>query len=432
MAKGIEKETKRPKKKISKKANAKEEKEVIVAPEKIENDAIVERKENKKEKKKNYNHKEAIIIMILSMIIGAGVGSIITRHICNKKNVLKEFNEVYSEIKDNYYKSVSKNSMLYSSLSGLVSGLNDRYTYVDDDKNAISEYEKATEGKFEGIGINIYLNENNQIFISSTIKDSPAEKNGIQSGDVILKMDGIEYSSENYNDFSNTISAYGKGRKIELELLRNDEIITKEFELDEVNIESVYYYKQEFNGKSIGLFVINNFADNTYDQFYNYYKEAKDEIEGIILDVRCNQDGKVEVASKIASLFLEKDSVIFNYNNKGEYEEVINKNKREITMPVVVVVNEGTMNSGELLASALKENLNIPVVGTKTYGKGLIQNMIPLANGRMILYSTKEWVTSKKQRVEEVGITPTDEIKCEQEICEIDVVINKALEIIAN
>lgn len=412
MAKEVKKETKKPRKIISKKV--KEEK--IVKESKI--------------KEKTYNSKETIIVMILSMIIGVGVGSIVTRHFCDSKKGLKEFDEVYNEIRENSYKTTSKNNLLFSSLSGLISGLNDRYAYINDDKNAIIDYEKANEGSFVGIGINIYVNEAGQIFIQSTIKDSPAEKNGIQAGDVILKMDGVEYNSSNYSDFSNTISAYKKGKKIELELLRNDETIKKEFELDLVNIESVYYYSQEKNGKTIGVFKIDNFADNTYDQFYKYYKEAEKDIDGIVIDLRCNQDGKLEVASKIASLFLEKDSIIYHNYNNGKYEEVINKEKREITIPTVVVVNEGTIHSGELLASALSENLNIPVIGTKTFGKGLSQNMIPLANGRNIMYSSKEWVTSKKNKIEEVGITPTIEIKCEEESCESDVVLDKALEVL--
>lgn len=427
MAKEVEKEAKKPRKKVSKKENLKEQpkKEVIKEEKKVE---------VKKEKKKSYNTKEVITIMILSMIIGLGVGSVITRHLCDKKHKynLDVFDDVYSEIKENYYKPISKNDLLFSSLSGLIGGLNDRYASINDDKNAIINYEQAMEGSFVGIGITVCTNEEGKINIISIIDNSPASRNGLQAGDIIIKMDDVEYDVNNYSDFSYNISALGKGKEVELELLRDGETITKKIELDEVQIESVTYEEREINGKTIGLFRINNFAENTYDQFYDKYNEVKNKINGIILDVRCNSDGKIEIASKIASLFLDKDTVIFNYYRNGKYTEVLSENEKEIKLPTVVVVNGGTVNSGELLASALNENINTPIVGTKTFGKGLTQNMIELANGRTILYSTKEWVTSKKQKVEEVGIFPTVEVVCEEESCEYDIEINKAVEELAS
>ena len=432
MANELEKEVKKPKKKVSKKKDIKEQpkKEVIVEEKKIEEKKV----SVKKDKKQFYTSKETIIVMILSIIIGLGAGSVITRYLCDKKNnnSLSTFNDVYHEIKENSYKRVSKNDLLYSSLNGLISGLNDRYAIINDDKNAITNYEQSMEGTYTGIGITIYINEEGRINIISIFKDSPAEKNDLRAGDIISKLDGVEYDVSNYSDFSSKIAAYGKGKEVELEILRDGETITKKVELDEVNIESVYFSKVEVSGKTIGAFTINNFADNTYDQFYNYYKENKNEIHGIILDIRCSSEGKLESAAKIASLFVDKGTVLYYYHDDGSYEEVLSDTKKEIELPVIVVMNEGTILGGELLASTLNENLNVTLVGTKTFGKGLVQNMIKLTNGRNLLYSAKEWVTSKKAKVEEVGIQPTVEIRCEQDICENDIVFDKAVELLQN
>ena len=389
-----EKEIKKSKKKITAKKK-KIDKEVV---------------ENKSKKKKNYTSKETIIVMILSIIIGLLFGSAVTRYLCEDKNPkgLAEFNEIYTDISENKYGRVSSSDMLYSSVNGLLSSLNDRYAYIVESKNSQIQYEQDTKGEFNGLGVNIYLNEEGKIFVNSIINNSPAEKAGLESGDIITKLNGEDYNAANYDDFSNVLQTSKKGDKVTVEILRNDNTFEKEIKLDKVVLESVFYEMIEKDGLRIGVFTINNFANNTCDQFLDKYEEGlKDGIKGMIIDVRSNKEGLMKNAADIASLFLDKGEVLYQTYNNGVYEKVESKTKREIKLPVTVVVNEETKASGEMIASTLNENLGAPIVGNKTYGKGLLQKVLHLYNGYTISYTTKEWVTSKKKMVEQVGIEPT-------------------------
>ena len=434
MAKKEEKEVKKP---VRKKTN-KVQKEKVVKEEIKKEVKEVEKEPEVKTKKvktsKKYNTREAIIIMILSLIIGGGVGSIVTRLLCDKKNTkeLRDFNETYTDVMDNYYGTINKNDLVYSSITGLLSGLHDRYATYNTDINSIISYEEEIEGKFTGLGVLVSLNESGQIKVMSVYEDSPASKAGVLAGDTILKMNDKVYDSNNYSDFSYNIKTSSNGTKVNLEIMREDKITNMDVELDTVEVESVYYTKYERNEKVIGLFAINNFADNTYDQFVKKYNEAvEDGIQGIIIDVRCNSEGSLDNAAKIASLFLDKGTIIYQKVKDGKYEEIKSEDKKTIDLPVVLIINGGTISTGEMLVSSLNENLGALVVGTHTYGKGYIQKMLPLSNGKSVRFTTEEWVTANKNTVEGVGIEPTYIAKCE-ETCESNVEFDKALEVLVN
>lgn len=432
MAKEIEKETKKPKKRTTAKKQIEKKAEI-----KKEEVKIVEEKEKVKVKEKtmkmSYSYKDTIIVMILSIIIGLLFGSVVTHYMDDVKHPdeLDDFNEVYKDIRENYYKKTNKNNLTISSLQGLINGLNDRYSYIDDRKTAVVEYEESVEGSFIGIGITVNINENGRIHVVSVFEDSPASKAGINPDDVILTMDGVEYDSSNEIDFSYNVKTSKVGKKIELGILRDEVVITKEVELDEVQEESVSYYEREENGRHIGVFTINNFADNAYDQFYKYYEKDKDVLDSIILDVRCNNEGRMENAVKIASLFLDKDSILYYTHKNNKYEVVKTTENKEINIPVVVVINGGTRSSGEMLASALNTDIGAPIVGGKSFGKGYLQKMVQLNNGKALYYTVSEWVTAKKETVEEVGINPTYEVISEEGSLE-DKAINKAIEVLLN
>lgn len=425
MAKENEKEIKKPKLiKKPKKDTSKEKVEKKETVEKVLKEG--EKTLIKPKKSKKYNTKEAIIIMILSIIIGVLAGSVITKFLVERKEDkdLYDFNDVYRDIKENSYNSPNRVDLYYSSLAGLLGGLNDRYAYLDESKMAIMSYEEEIEGQFVGLGININVNENGEIVILSIFPDSPAEKAGLMQNDIITKIDGKTYGASNYEDFSYNIKTSKKGRTLTLEVSRENETLEKEITLDKVEIQSSSYYVKEVGGKKIGVFIINNYANNTYDQFYKNYNDAIEEgIEGIVLDLRCNAEGDLDNAAKIASLFLEKDTVIYQFYKNGTYDEVKDDTKKEINLPVVVLINGGTIAGGELIASTLNENINAPIVGSNSYGKGTIQKTLELSNGRLIKYTIKEWVTSKKNKVDEVGIKPTYEIADD---LDIDSIIEQA------
>jgi len=393
-------------------------------------------KEEKQEEKNTNNIKvkytirDILLIMVLAIIFGFVLGSAITKK-CAKKSVkeLKEADEIYNDILENHYEELDKKEINSSVISGLIEGLNDKYAYYYNDKDGILNYNETINGYFIGLGIQIRANEDGKISVVSVYDDSPAAKAGIEENDIIVKMNEEEYNINNFYDLTYNIKSSKIGEKVNIEVLRNEESKKIEVELEKVEVESVSYTTREENGKNIGIITINNFANNTYDQFMKVYEEMTNQkVDSLVLDVRNNYEGTLENAAKIASLFLAKDSVIYQ---KGE-EEIKSKDERVITIPAVVLINEATVSTGEMLASSLNENLNIPLVGTRTYGKGYMQKVIKLSNGRYVQHTTEEWKTSKGASVEEIGIKATHEISCEEEVCEKDVQLEKAIEIASN
>ena len=312
----------------------------------------------------------------------------------------------------------------------MVEGLNDKYAYYYKDKDGILNYNEAINGYFIGLGVQIKVNDEGKIVVIDVYEDSPAKKAGILQNDIIIKMNDDEYDINNFNDLIYNIKSSKVGDKVKIELKRNDETKEVEVALEKVDIESVTYDTRELNGKNIGIITINNFANNSYDQFMKSYKELTSEkVSGLVIDVRNNTEGTLENAAKIASLFLAKDSVIYMKNGK---EKIKSEDERVVDIPTVIVVDETTVSTAEMFASSLNENLNAPLVGERTYGKGLMQKLIKLANGRFVQHTTEEWRTSKNVIVEGFGITPTIEVKCADETCENDVQLEKAIEIITS
>ena len=382
MAKSDEKETKKPRKKKT----IKKEKEIKIEEKKIEEKEVVKEETEKKVKKKTtYKTKDAIIIMILSMIIGFGIGYIISSSVNNKDSKsakdLKELTDTYDEITEDYYGTLDKSNILYSSMNGLISGLNDRYAVLNSDLNSISNYEESIEGKFNGLGVYIMINEEGKIVVTSVFEDSPAQKSGIQANDIITSLNGKSYDTNNYDEFSYNIKSSELGSTMEIELLRDGNIVKVELKTDVIEVESVSLYYEELNEKNVGVFVINNFANNTYDQFMKKYNDAKENnIDAIVLDLRNNTEGKMEIASKIAGLFLDKNAVIYQNVRENDNEKIINENEKVINLPVVSVINCGTISTAEMLASTLNENLYAPIVGITSGGKGYLQKMIQFLN----------------------------------------------------
>ena len=404
----------------TKKVKSEVEKNIVVAEEK-------QKKEKANNSKLKYTSRDILLILILATLFGLVLGSAITKKYAKKSiRELQEVDKIYNDIIENHYGNVNNKDINSSLINGLVQGLNDKYAYYYDDKDGVLNYNEEINGYFIGLGVQITTNEEGKIVVVSVYDDTPAEKSGIEVNDIIVKMNDDEYNVNNFYDLIYNIKTSKIGDKVTIEVLRGEESKTIELELDKVDVQSVSYTTREENGKNIGIVTINNFANNTYDQFMKAYKELTDQnVSSLVIDVRNNYEGTLENASKVASLFLAKDAVIYQ-NGK---DKITSSDERVINMPVVVVVNGSTISTAEMFASSLNENLNTPLVGSRTYGKGYMQKVVKLANGRFIQHTTEEWTTSKNEIVEGIGINPTHEVECTEEICEGDIQLEKAIEI---
>lgn len=250
--------------------------------------------------------------------------------------------------------------------------------------------------------------KDNNIIILTPIENSPAEKAGLLPGDIIKKIDDVAYTGEDFEK----VSSYIKGKEgttVKLEIERDGKEIT--FNIERKNIE-LYPIKSEVLENNIGYINIDSFDENTKEKFKDVYTELnKKNIKGLIIDLRNNGGGIVDDALEIADYALEKNKVMLVTKDKTQKEEIEkSKSKPIITQPIVLLVNENTASSSEILVAALKENNRATVVGETTYGKGVIQELITLSDGSGVKITIEEYYTPNKNKINGIGIKPDIEV----------------------
>ena len=274
----------------------------------------------------------------------------------------------YRDIIDKYYLGEIDDAKLEEgAIKGYIEGLGDPYTeYIS--KEDMENYLDDTMGNFVGIGI--YMIKNTQydkIQVLSTIKGGPAEKAGIQAGDIILNVDGVEYKADDMTTASNNIKGE-EGTKVSVEILREAETIQYELTREKVKVNQVEGKVIENN---IGYIEFTSFDESTAADFKAKFEELnKQGITSLIKDLRNNGGGIVDEALEIADYIVDKDSVLL-YEVDKENKETVKKAKNDpiINMPIVILTNENTASASEILAGALKDLGKAETVGTTTYGK---------------------------------------------------------------
>lgn len=261
--------------------------------------------------------------------------------------------EQYRKIIDKYYLGeIDEEKLKEGAIKGYVEGLGDEYTeYIP--KEDMEEYMEDITGDFVGIGIYMLQDtQANKIMVLTPIKGGPAEKAGIQPGDYITAVDGVEYSGDQMTEVSNKIKGE-EGTTVKLEVLRDGE--TLNFELTRENIK-VNPVEGEVLENNIGYIEFSSFDDGTADEFKSKFEELQSQgITSLIIDLRNNGGGIVDEALEIANYILDKDSVILYEVDKNNNEEV-EKTEDDpiINMPIVILTNENTASSSEILARSIK------------------------------------------------------------------------------
>ena len=304
----------------------------------------------------------------------------------------------YRKIIDKYYLGeVDEEKLKEGAIKGYIEGIGDKYTeYIS--KEDMKDYMEDTTGNFVGVGIYMVQDtKENKIMVLSPIKGSPAEKAGIQPGDYIIAVDGVEYTGEQMSTVSNKIKGES-GTTVKIKILRENE--TKEYELKREKI-TVNPVEGKVLENNIGYIEFSSFDEGTADLFKNKFEELqKQGIKSLIIDLRNNGGGIVSEALKIADYVLEKDQVILYEVDKNNNETVEkSENNPIINMPIIVLTNENTASSSEILAGALKDNGKAKIVGEKTYGKGVIQQLLTLPDGSGLKITSEEYLTPNKTKI---------------------------------
>ena len=340
-----------------------------------------------------------------------------------------------SELEKKYIGEINDEDLIEGAIKGYVAAVGDPYT-VYYTKEEMEDIMQETNGNYVGIGVYMTLDtEKNAILILSPIEGSPAEEAGILPGDIITKVDGVSYTGEQMDEASNKIKGE-EGTKVTLEILRGTETMTMELTRRKVLISHIESRVLENN---IGYIAISDFDGGCADEFKQEYQELqKQGITKLIIDIRNNGGGIVDEAIDIAEMITEKGSTLLITTDKEEEEEVtVAKENPIIDMPIVVLMNEYSASASEILAGALKDNNKATLVGTTTYGKGVIQELHQLSDGSGLKITTNEYFTPNHNKINEVGIEPDvevelpDELKSKLELSEEeDTQLQKAIEVI--
>ena len=275
----------------------------------------------------------------------------------------KSLKNIKSLLKKYYLNDIDEDKAIDGAIEGYVAALGDKYTeYIP--KDEMQEYTQNLMGNYVGIGIYMAQNtEDNTIVVVSPIKYSPAEEAGILPGDIIKKIDGVEYNGDNMDAAANSIKGV-EGSTVKLEIQRGQEIKTFEITRRKITTNPVLAEKLENN---IGYLEVSSFDENTADNFKTKYEELKSQgITSLIIDLRNNGGGLVSESLDIAETMVEKGKTLLITSNKDKKEEIRKSTQNPIIdIPVVVLINQNTASASEILAGILKDDCNYKIIGTK-------------------------------------------------------------------
>ena len=357
--------------------------------------------------KKGFNLLSVIIVIcVTSIVSGLTTGVIVTNSYKNNLGLtyedlvndesLNEFLEVYSSIINNYYEDVDTSAMIDSAVDGMLDYLGEDYTtYLD--QNATSELEERLAGSYQGIGIAI-----KDRVIDSITSGTPAAESGLQVGDIITGVNGIDVTTKTNEEISDLIKE--TKNSVDITVLRGEETLTFNVGIATIPISAVNYEMLENN---IGYLQMEIFSATLEEQVANALSDLESQgMQKLIIDLRNNTGGYLESAEKTASLFLEKGKLIYSLESKDTTAEYYDQTDDQTDYQIVILINGQSASAAEILAAALKDSYGAIFVGEKSYGKGKVQQTYNLSDGSMAKYTSARWLRPNGSCIDGVGLIP--------------------------
>ena len=322
---------------------------------------------------------------------------------------LRRFSQVLDMVEQYYVDDVSQTDLVDGALKGMLQELDPHSTMMN--KTEFAEMRETNTGKFSGIGVEI-TSGNGVVLIVSPIEDTPAFRAGLRSGDQILSIDD-QFTDQMSLSEAATKMRGAKGTKVKLLVLHKDkrEPVTIEIKRDDIPYHTVKAKELEAGYHWIRL---TRFSENTSKELKDALAEAKSKgpVKGIVLDLRNNPGGLVDQSINVADMFLDS-GVIMSMRGRDEGDEQIyeaKQSKDDIKAPVVVLVNAGSASASEIVAGALRDQNRAFIVGERTFGKGSVQNVIPLPDGTGLKLTVALYYTPSGKSIQAEGIVPDFEV----------------------
>ena len=314
---------------------------------------------------------------------------------------------LFQLVENYYYEDVDEDAMLENAAVGLMAGIGDVYS-VYYTKEEMAKFNEETEGKYAGIGCQLLADpESKLITVTRVFKGSPAETAGIRAGDKIVYVNDVYYTAYEMDEAVSVMRGT-PGESVKVTVLRDLETIDFDVMREDININYVEY---EILDGNIGYVMVFDFLGDAYEVFaeaINAFQEAN--VSGMIIDLRNNGGGLVDTCVKMADLILPEGVVVSMKDKNGNVtEEKIDGEYYDV--PMAVLVNGYSASASEILAGAIRDNHAGTLVGTKTFGKGVVQSSLEFADGSGMKVTTARYYTPSGECIHEIGIEPDIEVE---------------------
>lgn len=373
----------------------------------------------KKDNNKTKNIIKNMVFLLVGIIIGTGLCFILYNYgdskmlkasVTSTNNKFDSLYEAYDTLKNDYYRDLDDEKLIEGAIDGMLNATEDEHTMFFN-KSEKEQFETNLTGTYYGIGAQVAKVEEDSI-VTRIFDNSPAEKAGLKPGDIFISVDGENVKGIELDDLVSRLKS-DKNKIATVLVNRDGEEIEIKIEKSIVEIPSI---STEMLDDNIGYMYISIFGMNTDDEFDKALNELKEKgMEKLIIDLRDNSGGYLSTVTNMISKFVDKNTVIYQIKDKNKITKYTALNNETLNYKTVILVNENSASASEIMSSALQEQFGATIVGTKTYGKGTVQQTKDLSNGTLIKYTIEEWLTSNGKSIEKEGVTPDVEIELNEE-----------------
>lgn len=344
-----------------------------------------------------------MVVIVKETMLHSTVGSgFMTKHGVEKVNLLSDVIDQY------YYKDITDEEKMEGIYKGLMSSTNDKYTDYYSPKE-FKDLMVTMEGDYGGIGATLSQDKvTKEVSVVEVYEGSPAARAGLERGDIVISVDGHLGTDESLDDFVQRIRGE-EGTSIEMVYKRDDQEHTIEITREEVIVPSVSHRMLD---DKIGYIRISSFVNGTQKDFEDALADLQSQgMQGIVFDMRDNGGGMVDSVVAILDDILPAGTVVYTMDKSGKREDYISDDAKKIDIPVTVLVNENTASAAEIFTGAIRDFNYGTIIGTNTFGKGIVQSTVPLSDGSAVKITVATYYTPSGECIHEKGIKPDIELE---------------------
>lgn len=326
---------------------------------------------------------------------------------------IRKFDQVRNILKKDYYQEVDEDTLLEGAVAGMAYSTGDVYTvyYTKEQMEKLFEMSSKSEEVYVGIGITVIMDNDGLLTVVEPFDDSPAKEAGIMQGDKIIKVGDEDVTGIKDQDLIIDMIKGPENTKVKVTVIRPSEGRPIEFEVMRKKIKYIINLRSEILPDNIGYMRIVSFNDRNISKIFakDLQKLIAEGIKGLIIDVRDNPGGYYDEVVKIADMLLPKGIIVYT-EDRNKNKDIENSDSKELNMPITVLINGNSASASEVLAGALKDHKKGTLIGTKTFGKGLVQSIKMLDDGSGIKYTTARYFTPSGVCIHGIGIYPDTEV----------------------